>query len=107
MNSLLRTDNSIAAYCRGVRCFAEFEYREDAGRTSCGATPDTGRFLRRMENQSDESDEIAPAQSLSAVNQGDLGILHPEKESFSLQEMSTKNVRRSGRQAAGGRLDVA
>jgi 4-aminobutyrate aminotransferase-like enzyme len=33
-----------------------------------GATPDTGRFLWRMENQNDESDAIAPAQSLSAAH---------------------------------------
>jgi hypothetical protein len=38
------------------------EYREEACRTPCAAAPDTGRFIWRMENESDESDDIAPAQ---------------------------------------------
>jgi hypothetical protein len=42
-------------------------YREE-GHSSSGATPRTGRFLRRIENQSDESYEIAPAKSLPAAN---------------------------------------
>jgi hypothetical protein len=41
------------------------EYREEARRAPCAAVPDTGRFIRRMEN---ESDEIAPAQPLPATN---------------------------------------
>jgi hypothetical protein len=38
------------------------EYREEACRAPCAAAPDTGRFIWRMENESDESDDIAPAQ---------------------------------------------
>jgi hypothetical protein len=44
------------------------EYREEACRAPCAAAPDTGRFIRRMENESDESDEIAPAQPLPVTN---------------------------------------
>jgi hypothetical protein len=41
------------------------EYREEARRAPCTAVPETGHFIRRMEN---ESDEIAPAQPLPATN---------------------------------------
>jgi hypothetical protein len=51
------------AMLRGV-----VEYREEACRAACAAAPDTGRFIWRMENESDENDEISPAQPPSVTN---------------------------------------
>jgi hypothetical protein len=51
------------AMLRGV-----VEYREEACRAPCAAAPDTGGFIWRIENESDESDEIAPAQPPPVTN---------------------------------------
>jgi hypothetical protein len=48
------------------------EYREEARRAPCAAAPDTGRFLRRMENVSDVSDQPerhTPAGAIIGANQ--------------------------------------
>jgi hypothetical protein len=68
MNSPLHSDNSIAALRRCAPLSRVDEFHEEARHAPGTATPDTGRFLRRMENQSDESDEIAPAQLLQAAH---------------------------------------
>jgi hypothetical protein len=65
MKILLRMEDSIV---KSAMLRRDDGYREEAHRAPCAAAPDTGHIPRRMENKSDESDEIAPAQPLPATN---------------------------------------